>query len=396
MRKVLILVVLVSLMVFVALPASAAILSWEDYLESYDSNSVTCVIYPDNAFITAWDRPRGSVIAEHSGSSLTYQFPANSQPCFQVWPMGASNKMRLSDIPNGTHLEYTITFNYGAKALHGNMITYIAYYDEDFNQVSATILEQGEQTLPKTFNVSTTMNFPAGASYFTVWCYLQGWDTISTSTAYGVVCSALRFTMDIEYLPDDSAILNGINDKLNGVNDRLDSVNDHLTDVDDQLGGVNDKLDGVSDQIDDMISGGAAGDQVTDQAGSVSDSVGQVDDFTSDIEAELNEGLANILDFTGLDSLASSFAFIGKYVDKIWYSMGDLHVVYFFAFGLGVFLLLTQHVPRVPSLKQQESQQEAHRNYVASLRRGHNPIDYSAHGNGQSHSYTVVQDSFFD
>lgn len=215
------LVVVALLLTGVVMPASAAILSWEQYIDSWDDDTVTCVIPAADSYITAWDRPGGNVIDQKHAASMTCTFPANGQPSFQVWPMGANNKMTLADIPDGTHLEYTITYSYSANALYGNMISYIAYYDADFKPVSSTITESGAQTLPKTFNVSHTMDFPAGAKYFTVWCYLQGWTQITDAASYGIVCSDLRFTMDIEYLPDDSAILGSINDSLDELPDKI-------------------------------------------------------------------------------------------------------------------------------------------------------------------------------
>lgn len=222
------LVVVALLLTGVVMPASAAILSWEQYIDTYDKETVTCVIPASDSHITAWDRPGGNVIEQKHAASMTCTFPANGQPSFQVWPMGSNNKMTLADIPNGTHLEYTITYSYSANALYGNMISYIAYYDADFKPVSSVITESGAQTLPKTFNVSHTMDFPDGAKYFTVWCYLQGWRQITDAASYGIVCSDLRFTMDIEYLPDDSEILGSIKDSLDELPDK---IGDHFQDV---------------------------------------------------------------------------------------------------------------------------------------------------------------------
>lgn len=260
MRKLILLVCAVLLVALMALPASAAILSWEQYIYSYDEDSVTCVIPAANSYITAWNKPGGTVVKETHAASLTWSFPANSQPCFQVWPMGANNRMTLDDIPDGTLLEYTITYNYSATALYGNLISYIAYYDADFNQVSSTILDSGAQTLPKTFNISHTMDFPADAKYFTVWCYLQGWTTLTAANAYGIVCSDLRFTMDIEYLPDDSAILNGINNKLDGIGDQIGDINDSINSGPNSPDGsdIFEDFEQTEDQIMDSVSGGLA------------------------------------------------------------------------------------------------------------------------------------------
>lgn len=254
------LVVVVLLLTGVVMPASAAILSWEQYIDTYDKESVTCVIPAANSYISAWDRPGGNVISYKHDASMTCLFPAKSQPSFQIWPMGANNKMTLADIPDGTHLDYTITYSFSGNALYGNMISYIAYYDADFQPVSSTITESGAQTLPKTFNVSHTMDFPDGAQYFTVWCYLQGWNEISGTALYGVVCSDLRFTMDIEYLPDDSAILGSINDRLDELPDKIgDQFQDVIENEKEESKGEGNKfvdqiLDALPDPSADVLA----------------------------------------------------------------------------------------------------------------------------------------------
>lgn len=213
------LVVVAVLLLGVALPAHAAILTWEDYIESYNSESVTCVM-PRSGFLLHVLNG-GTVIQEVTGGSITYNFASGQDPGFRVYPFGAKNRMQLKDIPNGTQLDFTITVSNSANAVNGALACYIQYFDGDLALIGTTTLQSYTGGIPYTWDVSHKMSFPEGAEYFQIYLNLNGWTVLDAAAAYGISCSDLRFTMDIEYLPDDSAILGSINDSLDELPDKI-------------------------------------------------------------------------------------------------------------------------------------------------------------------------------
>lgn len=257
MRKLLILACVVALVAVMAFPASAAILSFTDYITDYgvdanDQNFVECTMPAAGFLIHVMNG--ASIVHETTGSGYTYNFSSGQDPGFRVYPFGAKNRMELKDIPNGTQLDFTVTVSNSANAVNGQLSCYIQYFDGDLALLSTTTLQNYTGGIPYTWDISHVMNYPEGAEYFQIYLYLNGWTVLSSVASFGISCSDFVFTMDITYLPDDSAVLENISNQLRDVNDQLNDINNQIKDPDPVLPSGSDDISDVIEQEENLLS----------------------------------------------------------------------------------------------------------------------------------------------
>lgn len=256
MRKLLILACAALLVALMALPASAAILTFEDYITDYgvDANNqdfVECTMPAAGFLLHVMNG--GTIIHETTGSGTTYLFSSGQDPGFRVYPFGPKNRMELRDIPNGTQLDFTVTVSNSANAVNGQLSCYIQYFDGDLALLSTTTLQTYTGGIPYTWDISHKMNYPEGAEYFQIYLYMNGWTVLSSAASFGISCSDFVFTLDIKYLPDDSAVLDNISGTLDEINGAINNGPNSPDGSD-----IFEDFEQTEDQIMDSVSGGLA------------------------------------------------------------------------------------------------------------------------------------------
>lgn len=213
MRKIVTICMAVAMLLILTVSASAATLNWENYVYDYDDKEVGCIIPAEQCTAVYFDET--TKIAEFTGASSEYLYRAGSHPRIQVWPFGGGNYMKLANIPVGTPMSWSVRYSTDGSAvtgaLHGNFITYISYYDKDFNGISTTIIDSGEQTLPHKIDVTITLDYPSNAEYFIVWSYLQGWDKYDSGVLITLECSPVAMLLGIEdYVAPGLSVIPGL------------------------------------------------------------------------------------------------------------------------------------------------------------------------------------------
>lgn len=213
MRKIFTICMAVAMLLILTVSASAATLNWENYVYTYDDTEVGCIIPAEQSYAVYFDGT--TKVAEYTAASSEYLYHPGSLPRIQVWPFGSGNYMKLENIPVGTPMSWSVRYSTDGSAvtsvLHGNFITYISYYDEDFSGISTTIIDSGEQTLPHEIDVSITLDYPSNAKYFIVWSYLQGWDKYNSGVLITLECSPVAMLLGIEdYTPPGGSAAAGL------------------------------------------------------------------------------------------------------------------------------------------------------------------------------------------
>ena len=213
MRKIFTICMAVAMLLILTVSASAATLNWENYVYTYNDSEVGCIIPAEQSTAVFFDLT--TKVAEYTGASSQYLYRPGSHPRIQVWPFGGGNYMKLANIPVGTPMSWSVRYTTDGSAvtgaLHGNFITYISYYDEDFTGISTTIIDSGEQTLPHEIDVTITLDYPSDAKYFIVWSYLQGWDKYDKGVLITLECSPVAMLLGIEgYTPPGGSAAAGL------------------------------------------------------------------------------------------------------------------------------------------------------------------------------------------
>lgn len=213
MRKIFTICMAVAMLLILTVSASAATLNWENYVYTYDDTEVGCIIPAEQSTAVYFDVT--TKVAEFTGASSEYLYSPGSHPRIQVWPFGGGNYMKLANIPVGTPMSWSVRYSTDGSAvtsaLHGNFITYISYYDEDFTGISTTIIDSGEQTLPHEIDVTITLDYPSNAKYFIVWSYLQGWVKYDTGVLITLECSPVAMLLGIEdYVGPGVSVIPGL------------------------------------------------------------------------------------------------------------------------------------------------------------------------------------------
>lgn len=200
MRKIFLICMAVATLLILTVSASAATLNWENFVYTYDDSQVGCIIPAEQSTAVYFDLT--TKVAEYTGAASQFLYHPGSHPRIQVWPFGGGNYMKLANIPVGTPMSWSVRYSTDGSAvtsaLHGNFITYISYYDENFSGISTTIIDSGEQTLPHEIDVTITLDYPSNAKYFIVWSYLQGWDKYNSGVLITLECSPVAMLLGIE------------------------------------------------------------------------------------------------------------------------------------------------------------------------------------------------------
>lgn len=317
-----------------------------------------------------------------------YRYYSNAYPMGYGYDAADSPKLDLSNIPDGTSIHFDITYNWlyydGETGLINTPMydAWAIYYNAAGDVVSSQQFTAGttpgEGPNPSdTWSFDLTINKPSDAISLFVYAQL---DSMVVYEEGEITFTLSNFTMDFsvaalyrlqQQTGKNSAVLSSIETQLRQQGQTIQEFVSQQEITNDLLGDIN--------------SGGAAGEDLSDKADTVTGDLGQIDDFTSDLESDLEEGFTALLDFGGLVSLAAAFDFIGDYLNKLWYGMSDVQIIYVLTFGLGAFLMLTQHVPRIGALRSRDPKPESY-SWGKDIHRIR----------GESHSYTVVQDSFFE
>lgn len=237
MRKIFTICMAVVMLLILTVSASAATLNWENYVYTYNDTEVGCIIPAEQSTAVYFDLT--TKVAEYTGASSQYLYRAGSHPRIQVWPFGGGNYMTLDNIPVGTPMSWSVRYTTDGSAvtgaLHGNFITYISYYDEDFSNLSTTIIDSGEQILPHKIDVTITLDYPSDAKYFIVWSYLQGWDKYDSGVLITLECSPVAMLLGIEdYVGPGVSVIPGLilggligTSQINpDIADRFNDIND--------------------------------------------------------------------------------------------------------------------------------------------------------------------------
>lgn len=368
-----------------ALPAGAvSYIDYNDYLTNIvvdgDNDIVTVTIPGNISFseffvddLTNADSEYQLITSSENGR-IDYEFTdvTNKRFMYRMYPFGVyfgddGYQLDVTNIPNNT----TFTFNFtigGTKYYAYNTpkpsVSYI-FYDSAGNYLGSSTQYLDNTPLDETFSLTGTLVKPDGAVSLVLYCNLWEFSPLEVPAPFYFVSRDTVMTMSISSLYRLQLESGKTNTILKEVEKQLADQGKTLDEVLDAQQTTNNKLDGLwgsitegfssmGDKLNDLFTGGSAGDKVSGSADDFKNQLGDVEDFQSGIESDLEAGFDEVLDFSGLASLAPAFAFIGKYVNKIWYDMDGLQIVFVLAFGIGAFLQLAQHTPRVPVLRSQD------------------------------------------
>ena len=364
------------------LPASAAVLDYNDYITNIQvdgDNDLVSVSFPIDGALFQLEDATTSTRYDYQGTSLTHYFVTTHRYRLFLYPI-YPHSIDYSNIPNDTQTTIHLTTSANGMYVDVGRLNARCWFNMYGDHYSDGILFSA----PEFFDLYYSFNFtkPSGA---TSGNFYYDFDPLYVSNVNGdsqeftITLKSFEMTFSISSLyrlqqqsGKTNVILKEVEKQLADQGKTLDEILQHQQQTNDQLGDLNDKqdqtnnkLDGLwgsitegfssmGDKLHDLFTGGSAGDKVTGSAGDFKDQLGDVEDFQSGVESDLEAGFDEVLDFSGLASLAPAFAFIGTYVNKIWYDMDGLQVVFVLAFGIGAFLQLAQHTPRVPVLRSQD------------------------------------------
>lgn len=354
-----------------ALPASAANIDYNDLISNIevdgDNDLVTITVPSDYILTQIVDGGTGESLVTNSGVSASYSVNSGYPYTIIFYAFqNGTDHLLLENIPNFTFVDYdfSISSPSGLGYETPSVFSDWYYFDAASQYISMSRTEHGNQVLTGNHSytqfISKAPGTVSGSCNFTFY-HLK--PLSSGELTVRLKSLTLTFTISSLYrLQQETGKTNTI---LKEVEKQLADQGKTLGDILGTQQQTNNKLDGLwgsitdgfssmGDKLNDLFTGGSAGDNVSGSAGDFKDQLGDVEDFQSGVESDLEAGFDEVLDFSGLASLAPAFAFIGTYVNKIWYDMDGLQIVFVLAFGIGAFLQLAQHTPRVPALRSQD------------------------------------------
>lgn len=304
-----------------------------------DGNYVILTFDPDAAWIGVRDLTLGVDSYSGNGASGSWYATAGHSFWCDMYPLGRGadgivNFMNISDdVPNGSKL--TLTFSCDLSPGHETPMHdfFVCYMNpsggvEEKVQKTVGVTNVGEE-----YTVEFTLDRPTSSTWMYFYVQLDNWSALHNGT-YSLELTSCRMKISI--------------DSLYALQQQTGKTNQLLTEVKQQLESNGQKLD-------DILSGGAAGDDLIaggdriENAGSgLVDDIGQIQDFENQYFGELDAGWGEVISGSSISMLVAPLSFIHTYVNKIVAGVPSAYLVVFtLPMLLGIFMYIVGHPIRV-------------------------------------------------
>ena len=265
--------------------------------------------------------------------------------------------LSISNIPSGTEMSFLFDISSTSVQITGGSL----YVDLNFRDSSGTSVSSSRVSLGNKPLGSVSANFvipsvPSAIAVFpAVW-----WTPVS---AYNEVdddgwthLPVLNLRIVSVTLTMSISSLYRLQEETGRSNELLEEVKDQLAEQGKTMQDVLDQQEQTNEKLDDIISGGAAGDDLIDagdkieDAGSgMGDSLDGMQDYEDQYTGEIDNYMADILAGADINLLSLPLDFAVRYINKIVEGIPRAYMVVFtLPMVLGILFFFAQHVVRAP------------------------------------------------
>lgn len=346
---------IISLMAFSTLAAET--FDYNDYITNVTAdgdNDLVSFQYPvDRAtwYASFSDGSGGSLF---QGGTCEIWLSSSAKYRFECRPFGGQmddfNTLRCDNIPDGTLLEGTYVAHYEGGSYSVDQVGgIIQWYSSSGSIVqNQTFALSNFPTITSVGTFSVELDKPTGATSFAVLLCAENFAPSYQGTVY-LELNSCRFTMSI-------SSLYRLQEQTGKTNELLDEVSKQLAEQGKTMQDVLDQQEQTNEKLDDIISGGAAGDdlidagdKIEDAGAGMGDSLDGMQNYEDQYTGEIDNYMADILAGADINLLSLPLDFTVRYINKIVEGIPRAYMVVFtLPMVLGILFFFAQHIVRAP------------------------------------------------